>query len=309
MIATNDTATREITKPLVQVNRLERDRIFSWLGLGFALAVSAVLNLWNLAQNGYSNLYYSVAVQSMLQSWHNFFFASYDAGGFITVDKPPGGPLDAGDQRQDIRLQRLAACWCRRRWPGWPRWRLLYFLVRAHLRLAGRVRGRAGPGPHAYRRGGRAHQQHRYLADVLRCCWRPGPYCRATEKGQFRLLALGLALVGVAFNIKMLAAFIVLPTFFCSTWWPRRSPGPSACSPGPGRPGRCWGGALLAAGGGPHPGQPAPVGGRQPDQQRARTGAGLQRPGPRDGQRRHGWRVRPLRGMAEARLATSVTRQ
>ena len=37
---------------------------------------------------------------------------------------------------------------------------------------------------------------------------------RATEKGQFRLLALSLALVGVAFNIKMLEAFIVLPTFY-----------------------------------------------------------------------------------------------
>ena len=27
----------------------------------------------------------------MTQSWHNFFFASFDLGGFITVDKPPVG--------------------------------------------------------------------------------------------------------------------------------------------------------------------------------------------------------------------------
>lgn len=27
----------------------------------------------------------------MLQSWHNFFFASFDPGGFITVDKPAFG--------------------------------------------------------------------------------------------------------------------------------------------------------------------------------------------------------------------------
>jgi len=56
---------------------------------GFPVVIAALLNLWNLAQNGYSNLYYSVAVQSMLQSLHNFFFASYDAGGYISVDKPP----------------------------------------------------------------------------------------------------------------------------------------------------------------------------------------------------------------------------
>src|SRR5438874_4424561 len=84
MIATKETATTTI-----RVNVNERDKFLSWLGLACALTVSAALNLWNLAQNGYSNLYYSVAVQSMMQSWHNFFFASYDAGGFVSVDKPP----------------------------------------------------------------------------------------------------------------------------------------------------------------------------------------------------------------------------
>src|SRR5947209_19502707 len=82
-------ATKETTRTAVLAGRLEGERVLSWLGLAFALGVSAALNLWNLAQNGYDNLYYSVAVQSMLQSWHNFFFASYDAGGFISVDKPP----------------------------------------------------------------------------------------------------------------------------------------------------------------------------------------------------------------------------
>src|SRR5947207_10600178 len=84
-------ATRESIRTTVRIGRLERDKVLSWFGLGSALAVSAVLNLWNLAQNGYSNTYYSVAVQSMLQSFRNFFFASYDAGGFISVDKPPVG--------------------------------------------------------------------------------------------------------------------------------------------------------------------------------------------------------------------------
>src|SRR5438132_2103170 len=36
----------------------------------------------------------------------------------------------------------------------------------------------------------------------------------ATERGRFRLLALSMVLVGVAFNIKMLEAWIVLPAFF-----------------------------------------------------------------------------------------------
>src|SRR5262249_46078805 len=37
---------------------------------------------------------------------------------------------------------------------------------------------------------------------------------RATETGSWRLFWLTTALVGVAFNVKMLAAFVVLPTFY-----------------------------------------------------------------------------------------------
>ena len=42
-----------------------------------------------LSQNGYGNIFYSAGVKSMLRSWHNFFFVSFDPGGLITVDKPP----------------------------------------------------------------------------------------------------------------------------------------------------------------------------------------------------------------------------
>ncbi|MCU1399826.1 MAG: glycosyltransferase family 39 protein [Acidimicrobiales bacterium] len=38
---------------------------------------------------GWGNAYYSAAVRSMGTSWHNFIFASFDAGGYVSVDKPP----------------------------------------------------------------------------------------------------------------------------------------------------------------------------------------------------------------------------
>jgi 4-amino-4-deoxy-L-arabinose transferase-like glycosyltransferase len=50
---------------------------------------SLILNLWSLSVNGWGNAYYAAAVRSMTESWRNFFFASFDPGGFITVDKPP----------------------------------------------------------------------------------------------------------------------------------------------------------------------------------------------------------------------------
>src|SRR5215204_1546478 len=54
------------------------------------LALSAFLNLSRLTSEGYANLYYAATVKDMLTSWHNFFFASYDAG-FVSVDKPLWG--------------------------------------------------------------------------------------------------------------------------------------------------------------------------------------------------------------------------
>ena len=58
--------------------------------LSAVLALSAFLGLSPLRSEGYANLYYAATVKNMLTSWHNFFFASYDAG-FVSADKPPLG--------------------------------------------------------------------------------------------------------------------------------------------------------------------------------------------------------------------------
>ena len=59
------------------------------LALGGVTAVALVLNCWSVSLNGLGNQYYAAATRSMAMSWHNFFFASFDPGGFISVDKPP----------------------------------------------------------------------------------------------------------------------------------------------------------------------------------------------------------------------------
>lgn len=51
--------------------------------------LSAFLNIYGIWRDLYANAYYTAAVTSMLRSWHNFFFASLDPAGFITIDKPP----------------------------------------------------------------------------------------------------------------------------------------------------------------------------------------------------------------------------
>src|ERR1700680_3959070 len=53
------------------------------------LAFSALLYLWDLGREGMANTFYSAAVMSGSQSWKAFFFGSFDAASFVTVDKPP----------------------------------------------------------------------------------------------------------------------------------------------------------------------------------------------------------------------------
>ena len=65
-------------------------------GLVVVVAVSAVLNLHRLSTGGYANIFYSAAVKSMLHSWHNFLFVSFDPAGLVSVDKPPLGAVGAG---------------------------------------------------------------------------------------------------------------------------------------------------------------------------------------------------------------------
>src|SRR5438876_11589685 len=66
-------------------------RVWSRLALAGVMLVSIYMNFYQLGQNGFGNLYYAAAIRSMLDSWHNFFFVSFDPGGFVSIDKPPLG--------------------------------------------------------------------------------------------------------------------------------------------------------------------------------------------------------------------------
>lgn len=67
------------------VRRLRTEH--GWLA-GVTL-LSLALNSWALSLNGLGNQYYAAAARSMATDWRLFFFASLDQGGFISVDKPP----------------------------------------------------------------------------------------------------------------------------------------------------------------------------------------------------------------------------
>ena len=186
---------------------------WSWqhFGLGAVLLLAAVLNTLFLSQNGYGNAYYAAAVKSMLSSWHNFFFASFDPGGFVTVDKPPLA----------LWIQ-TASAWLF----GYSSWSLLLPQAIAGVasvgllyHLVGRTWGR-GAGliaalalaltPIAVAINRDNNPDPLLVLTLLLAAWAG---IKATESGRLRWVLLCGALVGAAFDIKMLQALIVVPAF------------------------------------------------------------------------------------------------
>jgi 4-amino-4-deoxy-L-arabinose transferase-like glycosyltransferase len=182
------------------------------IALAGVLLLAIFLHFFRLEQEGYGNLYYAATVKSMLTSGHNFFFASFDPGGFVAVDKPPLG----------LWVQALSALVCGFR--GWSLLlpqalagvlavALLYHLVRRSLgQMAGLVAALVltlTPISIAANRNNTMDSQ--LVLTSLLAAW---AFIIATEKGRLRWLLLGAVLVGLGFNIKMLQAFLVLPALY-----------------------------------------------------------------------------------------------
>lgn len=60
-----------------------------WLAVAGLMAMASFVFLWNLTASGYANEFYSAAAQAGSESWSAFLWGALDAGGAITVDKPP----------------------------------------------------------------------------------------------------------------------------------------------------------------------------------------------------------------------------
>ena len=187
--------------------------------------LAAFLSFYRLEQEGWGNLYYAATVKSMLSSWHNFFFASFDPGGFVSVDKPPLGlwiqALSAslfGFNGLSLLLPQALA--------GVLAVPLLYYLVR---RVFGVGAGLLAalvlaitPISVAAQRNNTMDSQ--VVLTSLLAAWAAS---LAAEKGKLRWLLACAVLVGIGFNIKMLQAFLVLPAFYLVylaaplAWWKR----------------------------------------------------------------------------------------
>jgi 4-amino-4-deoxy-L-arabinose transferase-like glycosyltransferase len=170
------------------------------VALALMLVLATFLDCFRIGAGGFGNVYYAAAVKSMLMSWHNFFFASFDPAGFVSVDKPPLGLwVQAGSARifglnpvSLILPQALAGVLCVV---------VLYALVR-----------RTFGGPAGVLAGALLAISPTNLVDnrdnimeslvVLTTLLAAWAMLKAVESGELWWLAAAGALLGIGFNIK-----------------------------------------------------------------------------------------------------------
>src|SRR6266571_4350960 len=181
------------------------------LALGGIMLISIFMNFFQLGQNGFGNLYYAAGIRSMLDNWHNFFFVSYDPGGFVTIDKPPlvfwlrvvSAKL-LGFTPFSVFLPQAIA--------GVLSVLLLYYLVRRHF---GVVAGLLAALALAISPISVLTNRNNTIDSTLVLVMLLGAWAvlRAAESGKLRWLLLCAVFVGFGFNIKMLEAYLVVPAY------------------------------------------------------------------------------------------------
>ncbi len=178
--------------------------------LGVTL-LAAVVYLWGLTVSGYANTYYSAAALAASQSWSAWFFGSFDAANFITVDKPPLGTMIMG---LSVRLFGLSS-WSillPQALAGVATVALLFWTVRRQFgpvaaTIAGVVMALTPVAVLIFR-----YNNPDAILTLLLVAG-AAALVRALETGRLRWVILAAAFVGLGFDAKYLQAYLVLPAF------------------------------------------------------------------------------------------------
>jgi 4-amino-4-deoxy-L-arabinose transferase-like glycosyltransferase len=183
------------------------------------LALTAVLNLWDLSINGWANTYYAAAIKSMSTSWHDFLFASLDKTGLMTVDKPP---LAFWVQALSVRVFGFhsLSILVPEALMGVVAVGLVYDMTR---RMFGRFAGAVAGLAFALTPITVAIARHNNPDELLILCCVAALWCalRAFETGRTKWLVLSGICVGLGFETKMAVALFVVPGIALAWMWSR----------------------------------------------------------------------------------------
>ena len=212
---------------------MQRLRKTKWdIPLTLIALLAGFLNGYGIWNEQYANSYYTAAVTSMLQSFHNFFYGSFDPGGFVTVDKPPvvfwfqtASAALFGVHGWSVILPQALA--------GVGSVLLIYALVKPTFGTgAARIAALAFACTPIAAAVSRTNNIDSMLVfTLLAAAWL---LFRGVRKSNLWLLAAAFAVVGLGFNMKMLQAYLVLPAFYLFYWigyrihWQKRLAGLAA---------------------------------------------------------------------------------
>lgn len=213
-------ATIDSPKWAVSCLRVQRKLTWESLALAGILLLAAGLLFWELPENGWANAYYSGAVRAASQSWAAFWTASLDVSGTVSLDKTPLA----------IWMMALSA-----RLFGFSPWAVLLPNALCALGsvalLHNLVKRSLGSGvallaalflaitPVAVTVGRFNNPDSLLVLLLLASAWAA---TRAIETGRLRHFVACGVLIGLAFNTKMLQAYLILPAVGGAFWLARR---------------------------------------------------------------------------------------
>jgi 4-amino-4-deoxy-L-arabinose transferase-like glycosyltransferase len=180
----------------------------AWIGVTL---LAAVFYLANITVSGFANTYYSAAALAASQSWTAWFFGSVDAANFITIDKPPLATMLMGLSVRAFGLSSwsilLPEALC-----GIATVAILFAIVKRSFgpvaaTIAGVVMAVMPVAVLMFR-----YNNPDALLTLL-LVLAAGALLRGLEHGRIRWAILSAVFVGLAFNTKLLQAWLVLPVF------------------------------------------------------------------------------------------------
>lgn len=205
----SDFPVKESNEMLTKTNRGETHCYFKPILLCFVLLGTFFITFYNCGNDGYGNLYYTAAVKSMTESWHNFFFVSFDPAGFVSVDKPPIALWVHilfvklfGFHGWSIMLpEALAAVG--------SVWILFHIVSKGFGYLSGIASASMLAFTPIFIAASRSNNPDSILVLVMLLAVLE--VLHAAERGSLFHLILAAVFVGIGFNIKMMVAFLIVP--------------------------------------------------------------------------------------------------
>jgi 4-amino-4-deoxy-L-arabinose transferase-like glycosyltransferase len=185
-----------------------RVRSYEWAALALITAGAAALRLIAIGKVA-PDPFYDAAVRSMGISWHNFFFGAFEPGGSVSIDKPP---VDLWLQVASVKLFGFSATTLKlpEAFAGIAAVPLLFVAVK---RMWSATAGLAAAAALALLPVDLITSRSDTMDGVMMVLIVLALvfFVRACETGRTRWLLAGAAVLGVAFDVKILESLVALP--------------------------------------------------------------------------------------------------